>query len=149
MEWLFGVALNTPGIHIYSDVPLTTPKALEKANIQFTYSATTPKVAGGLYSPQYEPGSLIPVTEVANSFPPNSFLTAHSGNKTSREGFLEWIINRTTITPEESLRHHEGINMIWAKFQSIFLVIQGVIYYEPIYRQFVLPPRILGRLRQH
>ena len=134
---------------MYSDIPLTTPKALGKADIQFTYSATTPKAVGGLYSPQYEPGNLIPVTEAAASFPANLFLTGHSGNKTSREGFLEWIISRTTITAEESLKHHEGINMIWAKFQSIFLVIQGIIFYEPIYRKFVLPPLTPRPLRSH
>ncbi|PWW75559.1 Metallo-dependent hydrolase [Tuber magnatum] len=137
MDWVFDVALNTPGIHIYSDIPLTTPKALEKAGIQFTYTATTPRVVEGLYSSQYEPGSLIPVTEVADSFPANLLLGESLEKKTSRERFLEWIIGRTTITAEESLKHHEGINMIWAKFQSIFLIIQGIIYYEPIYRQFV------------
>ncbi|RPA94313.1 Metallo-dependent hydrolase [Choiromyces venosus 120613-1] len=146
MDWLFDVALNTPGIHIYSDIPLTTSKALEKANIQFTYSTTSPKAIAGLYSSKYEPGSLILVTEVADSFPANLLLNEDSGNKTSREGFREWIISRITITAEESLKHHEGINMVWAKFQSIFMVIQGIIHYEPIYRQFVR--HILHHLHQ-
>ncbi|CUS15105.1 unnamed protein product [Tuber aestivum] len=136
MDWLFDAALNTPGFHISSDIPLTTPKALGKANIQFTYCATTPKVAEGLCSSQYEPRSLVPVTEFADSFPADLLPSEPLGKKTPRERFLEWIIARTTITAEESLRHHEGINMIWAKFQSIFLVVQGIINYEPVYRQF-------------
>lgn len=132
-------------MHIFSDVPVMSAEALKTANIQFLY---TPEIATGtgalLYSPSYTAEGLIPLSEAADTFP--AYLLGHA-DATAREAFLEWLIGRTTITAEESLKHHEGINMVWRKFQSIFRIIQGIIYYEPIYRAFVPlplspPPRL-------
>ena len=133
-EWLFDVALETDGMCIYSDIPVVTPSDLETADIRFTFSANCGSAGGLIYTPEYTPGTLVPICAAADAFPTHLLSSAGSS---SRERFLRWIISRTTITAEESLRHHEGINRIWAKFQSIFSVIQGVIYYEPIYRRFV------------
>lgn len=140
MDWLLNLALETPGIHMLSDIPLVTPEALRVANIQFVYTTETTRNSASLYSPEYVPGGLISMAEAADSFP----VSILPGSRhiegtvtTASEAFLEWLIGRTTITAEESLKHHEGINMVWRKFQSIFLIIQGIIYYEPIYRAFV------------
>lgn len=140
MDWLLNLALETPGIHIFSDIPLVTPEALRVANIQFVYTAETVLDSGSLYSSEYVTGGLIPMTEAADSFPIDVLSDSETTATTPSEAFLEWLIGRTTITAKESLKHHEGINMVWKKFQSIFGVIQGIIYYEPIYRAFVCPP---------
>lgn len=138
MDWLLNLALETPGIHIFSDIPLLTPEALRVANIQFVYTAEPVINSGSLYNSAYVPGGLIPMAEAADSFPVGVLSTHVEGTGTTpSEAFLEWLIDRTTITAEESLKHHEGINMVWRKFQSIFGIIQGIIYYEPIYRAFV------------
>lgn len=137
MDWLLNLALETPGLHIFSDIPLLTPEALRVANIQFVYSAEPTLSSGSLYSSEYVAGGLVPMTEAADSFPVGILSSSEGTGTTPSEAFLEWLIGRTTITAAESLKHHEGINMVWKKFQSIFGVIQGIIYYEPIYRAFV------------
>lgn len=140
MDWLLNLALETPGIHIFSDIPLLTPEALRVANVQFIYTAEPVINSGSLYSSAYVPGGLVPIAEAADSFPVNirsGAMNIEGTGTTPSEAFLEWLIDRTTITAEESLKHHEGINMVWRKFQSIFVIIQGIIYYEPIYRAFV------------
>lgn len=143
VDWLLNLALETPGLYIFSDIPLVSPEALRIATIQFQYSAKPPAVSASLYSSAYVPNGFIPITEAADTFPAN--LLMESGNidgtaagTTAREAFLEWLIDRTTITAEESLKHHEGINMVWRKFQGIFRIISGIVYYEPVYRAFVL-----------
>ncbi|KAL0635920.1 hypothetical protein Q9L58_005164 [Maublancomyces gigas] len=140
VDWLLNLALETPGIHIFSDIPLLTPEALRVANVQFIYTAEPVINSGSLYSSAYVPGGLVPIAEAADSFPVNirsGAMNIEGAGTTPSEAFLEWLIDRTTITAEESLKHHEGINMVWRKFQSIFVIIQGIIYYEPIYRAFV------------
>ncbi|RPB08226.1 Metallo-dependent hydrolase [Morchella conica CCBAS932] len=137
MDWLLNLALETPGLHIFSDIPLVSPEALRIATIQFQYSPEPPAVATSLYSSAYVPNGFVPITEAADTFPANLLMGSEGTGTTSREAFLEWLIDRTTITAEESLKHHEGINMVWRKFQGIFRIISGIVYYEPVYRAFV------------
>ena len=117
-------------MHIFSNVPLTAGN-LETANIEFRYCPATPQTSDSIYSSTYAPEALIPVSVAADTFP------GSSSSLSPRDGFRTWFKSRTTITPEESMKHHEGINIIWAKFQSVFSVIGGIIYYEPIFRKFL------------
>ncbi|KAI5821426.1 hypothetical protein BZA77DRAFT_299537 [Pyronema omphalodes] len=127
MDWLLDHCLATKGMHMFSDRPLTTEN-LETADVQFTFRPETVNSAASIYTNAYEPSSLVPVNVAADTFP-------SSGSP--QDAFRAWFKSRTTITPDESMKHHEGINLIWAKFQSIFGVIQQIIYYEPIFRAFV------------
>jgi len=127
VDWLLDRALETKGMHIYSGVPLTTEN-LDTASFEFQYSPTTPENSDSIYSSTYNPSTLISITTAADTFP---------SSKSPRNAFRAWFKTRTTITPDESMKHHEGINLIWAKFQSIFQIIGGIIYYEPIFRRFL------------
>jgi len=129
VDWLLDRALETEGVHIYSDMPLT-PENLQAALIEFEYSAVTQSSSESIYSSSYTPATKIPLTDAVSSFP-------CSTTTTPRDAFRVWFKSRTTITPDESMKHHEGINVIWAKFQSVFRVVHGIIYYEPIFRLFV------------
>ncbi|KAA8910272.1 hypothetical protein FN846DRAFT_554281 [Sphaerosporella brunnea] len=128
-DWLLDRALETPGMHMYSEVPLT-PENLETAMFDFQYSPTTPSSSASIFSSSYKSPTLISVSVAADSFP------TPAGSNT-RDAFRAWFKSRTTITPEESMKQHEGINLIWAKFQSVFRIIHGIVYYEPIFRRFV------------
>lgn len=140
VDWLLNLALETPGLCIFSDIPLVSPEALRIATIHFQYLPVPPAVAASLYSSAYVPNGFVPITEAADTFPANLLMGSEGTGTTAREAFLEWLIDRTTITAEESLKHHEGINMVWRKFQGIFRIISGIVYYEPVYRAFVLRP---------
>ncbi|KAL7273666.1 hypothetical protein RUND412_003462 [Rhizina undulata] len=145
MDFLLNLILKTPGMYIISSEPLTTARALNSAAIGFTFIPVASSYSESIYSPSYRPDTPIPVSRAAESFPESYFATNDSsGDPQSR--FFAWLQSRITITPEESLRQHEGINKIWRKFQGIFRVINGAIYYEPIFRQFV--QHILSHVHQ-
>ena len=97
---------------------------MQKAQISFQYNTAILEDAD-LYSPSYTAGSLCEVSVAAEKFP--------AGGK---NGFLEYLINKSGITPEEAIRHDEGLDAIWARFQSMFLVFRDVSFYEPIFREF-------------
>lgn len=118
-----------------SDIPLTTKNAFHKAKIEFRFSPNPiDSSAAELFDESYEPFKLISAKEIANTFPAGLLSNDSPGGVA---GYLDWLESKTTITPEESLKHHEGIDKIWAKFQSIFMVLNGAIWYEPIFRAFV------------
>lgn len=134
MDWLLDRALEHPAMGIKSDKPLTDAHAFATADVEFDFlPALKSTTADSLYTDAYTPHTLVNFQSAVSLFP-----NAHTG-------FREWFKNRTTITAEESMRQHEGINLIWQKFQSVFKVIQGLVYYEPIFRLFV--HEILHNLR--
>lgn len=123
VEWLLEKALATEGMHLRAEEPLCTPSALETAEIAFTFAKSMPEADQQLWSPQYKPSTLVPLTAAAESFP--------NGGKS---GFLAWLKDRCTITPHESLSHQQGPNSVWRKFASTFPIIGSILFYEPIYR---------------
>lgn len=137
MDWLWNLAIDTEGIYMFSDRPLVDAKALQEASVRFAFVPQTEEAAGPLnvyYEDSYIPDRPVPIKSAADTFPGGRLGTAAAGG---RQGFIEWLRSKTTITPDESLRHHEGIDKVWTKFQSIFMFINPVIYYEPILHQFI------------
>jgi adenosine deaminase CECR1 len=126
LDWALEEACATDGVCIRSGEPLTSPGALKKANISFTYSKTRAKADMSIWSSQYVADSPIPINTAADSFPDGG-----------RKGFIEWVRSRTTITDEEHLLHHQGPNEIWRKFMSCFPILGSLVYYEPIFRKFI------------
>jgi len=76
-----------------------------------------------VWSANYLPFTPIPIKDAARMFPDDSTT------------FKKWLISRCTITAEESLCHHHGLDAIWRKFQSTFPVIGEMLFYEPILRR--------------
>ncbi|KAF8460941.1 hypothetical protein BDZ91DRAFT_410594 [Kalaharituber pfeilii] len=149
VDWLLQLAMKTPGIHILSKSgPIRTEEDLATADICFTYipPSDSPDSPITLYEATYEAGHPIPLHTAAATFPfkftalhgsiplPTA-VSDHASKPTL--AFLSWLQSRTTITPHEALLHHDGIDCIWAKFRSIFFVLSGLIYYEPILRAFI------------
>jgi adenosine deaminase CECR1 len=127
LEWVFAEAINTEEFCIFSDIPLIDDAARDKAVIRFLYSSSAHlEQKPSIWRTEYIPGSLIPITIAADSFP-----------DTGRQGFITWMKNRCSITQTESLQHHLGVDDIWRKLNSAFSILTGVIYYEPIMRKFL------------
>src|SRR2546423_154463 len=80
--------------------------------------------AKSIWAEGYVPFTPFPIKAVATAFP-------HGGEA----GFRKWLWNRCVVTPEESLRHHHGLDAIWRKFQSTFPNIGWMLFYEPIFRR--------------
>lgn len=127
LEWVFTEALQTEGMCISSLEPLTDESAKDKADIRYGYSNSAYlKQKPSIWSPEYIPGSSIPITIAADSFP-----------ETGRKGFVAWMKDRCSITQEESLQHHLGVDDVWRKLNSAFTILPGIEYYEPIMRKFL------------
>jgi adenosine deaminase CECR1 len=124
-EWLFVKLLSTPGMHIRCTHALSTPQQLETAPVRFCYRKSKARETS-IWSEDYVVDTPVPVFKVANEFPAGG-----------REGFLTWLKNRMTITHDESLEHHHGVDVVWQKFQSVFPIINSIIFYEPIFRMFM------------
>lgn len=126
LDWVWNVALATPGMQMSSPVPLISESARETAVVRFRYSGTTSKGVPSIWSADYPPNTLVPITLAADTFP-------NSG----RSGFISWISDRASITPSESIQHHLGVDDVWRKLSAAFMIVGPVIYYEPILRRFI------------
>lgn len=125
-EWLIRLAMDTEGLCMGAEKALVTADFRENAHIFFQYNKSSVDKSATLFAESYVPGSLVPLHAVANAFPDGG-----------REGFVEWVVSRLSISAEESLNHHHGPNSIWRKFTSTFRIVESLLYYEPILRQYL------------
>lgn len=123
-DWLFREALNTEGLCIWSNGSLESPQGRDDHDITFEFRSQ-PKAAGSsIWTNDYREHSAVSLAEAADSYP-----------EKGREGFIEWLQSRCSISPGESISHHQGPCQIWSKFISCFGVLRSLVYYEPIYRK--------------
>ncbi|KAL4910209.1 hypothetical protein BDW74DRAFT_173670 [Aspergillus multicolor] len=87
-----------------------------------------------IWSPSYPPDTPVPLNQAA---------TSHPGGLV---GFKEWAKAQMSITPRETLLGHQGVDDIWKKFTSCFLVTSGLFYTEPIFRRCIR--QLLSRLQE-
>ena len=126
LDYMFEEALKTEGFCVSADAPLTTPEAMENAAFRFRYVPTATGSSPTLWSDSYQPHDWIPISKAADSFPNGG-----------RVGFIQCLKSRVTISPEESLHHHLGINEIWRKFTTCFPILHSLFKYEPLFRKFI------------
>lgn len=124
-DFLFDRLLSTPGMHMHCATDLSTPQNLENGSLRFCYKKSEAKDTS-IWTSDYLVNTPIPVAKAAESFPQGG-----------RSGFLKWLKGRFTITNTESIEHHHGIDAVWRKFQSVFVMINGIVFYEPIFRAFM------------
>lgn len=125
LDWVFNVALETPEIYISSLVPLNSNAIRQSSMVKFAIKRSTDSTAS-IWSPDYTPKTLISLKEAAYSFP-------DGGHK----GFIAWMKDRCSITQDESLQHHLGVDDVWRKLQNAFVILCPIIYYEPVMRAFL------------
>ena len=133
VDWLIDQVLATEGMAMHADQPLIDSKKRERAVVLFQYAKTLPSDVASIWSEGYKTSSLVPAREAAHSFPDGGIV-----------GFKSWLMGKCTITPEESLEHHHGVNAIWRKFTSCFPALNSMEGYEPIFRAAI--QRLLGQL---
>ncbi|KAJ4863760.1 adenosine/AMP deaminase domain-containing protein [Trichoderma breve] len=132
-DFILGELLKTPGMHMSSDVPLTTDESRESSVVRFRFRAKE-RVDGSIWDESYEPGSFLLLTKVADEFPEGG-----------RPGFLKWLKSRCTLSLIDSHEQHHGIDAIWEKFAKCFVVVATMIHYEPMFRAFLR--RLMGLLK--
>ena len=123
VDWLIDEVLRTEGMAMLAEEPLGGPTARAQGQIMLFYSKSTLANASSIWSEEYKSSHPVLLKEAAASFPDGA-----------AEGFKTWLKSRCTITPEESIKHHLGLDAIWKKFTSCFPLLDGMQYYEPILR---------------
>ncbi|KAJ3558863.1 hypothetical protein NPX13_g9630 [Xylaria arbuscula] len=132
-DFLFAVLLDTPGMHILSDLPLSDPAGLENAAVRFRF-LKTPQTDSDIWNQAYVAQTPVLLTQAVDAFPEGG-----------RPGFLKWLYTRATISRTEAIEQHHGVDHVWRKFFTCFRVVNSIIHYEPIYRQFLR--RLLSLLK--
>ncbi|RVX65755.1 hypothetical protein B0A52_10389 [Exophiala mesophila] len=136
VDWLIDQALNEKGFCVLAPEALSDKDKRATGLIQFRFYADSEikkqKSPGNIWTANYTPNAPVPIREAQRLFPDDDLT------------FKKWLIQKCTVTAEESLCHHHGLNAIWKKFQSTFVTIGGMLYYEPIFRKAM--QRLLGQL---
>ena len=123
IDWLIDEALATDGMCIQADHGLSTIETRRKGSVLFQYSKMSQADGKSIWEEDYETNQLVPAKPAADSFPEGGL-----------KGFKAWVRDRCTITQQESLEYHQGLDAIWTKFRSCFTIINSMLCYEPILR---------------
>lgn len=125
LDWVFQTALDTPGICISSLLPMDSEANRRSVMMRFAIKKST-EATSSIWSPDYVPKTLIPLKVAADLFPAGG-----------QAGFIAWMKDRCSITQDESLQHHLGVDDVWRKLQNAFVILCPIIYYEPVMRAFL------------
>jgi adenosine deaminase CECR1 len=125
IDWTLEQAFALGNVHIQSEKGLSSAEYLLSTPFIFSVAPATPK-SPSIWSQEYVPNTPVPLNDAADTFPDGG-----------RPGFISWAMSRTTITPEQSVSHHHGLNDVWRKFLSTFVINNSIIYIEPILRKYV------------
>ncbi len=124
---IFEILLETDGMVISASQSVSTEITAENATIAFAHvnniTAVSQQVNASIHSPDYVPGTLVPLTLAAETFPGG------------RQGFAEFWMSKVTISDEEAVRHDLGVDAIWRTFQKCFGPAGSATSYEPVLRR--------------
>ncbi|KAI5291887.1 hypothetical protein KEM54_002228 [Ascosphaera aggregata] len=120
---IFATAIDTPGMKFSAACPLISPKLLDTAQVSFRFYKSAPHVKQSIWDVDYVGGSWIDAKVAADSFPEGG-----------RDGFIDWLVKRTCIVEKGCAQHHLGVDGIRRKFNDAFVILESVLYYEPIFR---------------
>ncbi len=123
VDWLIDEVLGTEGMVMQAESSLCSPTARAQGAVDFRYSKVSLATASSIWSEKYQASHPVSMKEAAASFPDGA-----------TEGFKTWLKSRCTITPEESIKHHHGLDAVWSKFASCFPLLRSMESYEPILR---------------
>ena len=136
VDWLIDQTLNEKGLCILAAEPLTDASKRTNSPIKIRYypESTISKLSksNSIWSSSYDPDTPMPIREAQRFFPDHD------------QTFKKWLSSRCVISTEESLAHHHGLDAIWRKFQTCFLNIDQMMFYEPIFHKAL--KRLLGQL---
>ena len=132
LPWLINLTIDTEGMG-FAMCPLPGTEGTPEGNVprvpRFQYTGDlglSDEQVRVLWNDTYEAGQYLPAKLVAEQF--------WAGG---RETFVEWLVGQCSISKEESLDHHLGVDDIWCKFKSCFGVVNSMLLYEPIFRASV------------
>ncbi|EFR02112.1 adenosine deaminase [Nannizzia gypsea CBS 118893] len=127
VDWLFERILDVEGMHVCSSEALDTEAARDRAVVLFKYITPKPGSSSvSIWSSEYQPNTYVPAAQAANAFP-----------STGRQGFVDWLSERSVISEQASIEHHLGVDEVWRKMAAAFPTLGSLLGYEPVYRLFI------------
>ena len=123
IDFVIEQALATDGVVMSADRPLKDTKSLEDANVHSRFRKSVNTAALSIWTNDYQPSQFVSMKEAAEVYPDGGV-----------DGFKAWLTRKCTITPEESLQNHHGVDAIWGKFRDCFTILNSLENYEPIFR---------------
>ena len=127
LEWVIETAMDEEGICFCSLWGgLFSEKVREKTDVRILFQKDGMKDGSCVWKEEYVSGTWVNLKSAAESFP--------DGGK---EGFKKWLKGRCTITQEDNVAHHLGVDDIWRKLKGAFRTITPIEFYEPITRKFL------------
>lgn len=135
VDWLIEKALSTQGMSINSSEGLTSSEVRSTATILIRWKKSVIEKAASIWTKEYKSGHFVSMKEAATSFPEGGI-----------EAFKVWLKSRCTITSEESIEHHHGVDHVWQRFADCFGPLNSLEYYEPIFRPAL--QRLFGQLAE-
>ncbi|KAH9900839.1 Metallo-dependent hydrolase [Cubamyces lactineus] len=132
---LLELALSQPAMHV------RVPEVVSEATID----SVLPQFRGlpksqwtthmSITDPAYEPSSWVPMKNARDNF---------SATLGGPEGFDRWLTSTLTINPAEAYGTHNStvevcnsLQKIWKKFQCTFGVSEGLVFFEPVLREYI------------
>lgn len=85
----------------------------------------SPDESPSIWSPEYISDAQVSLKKAAATFP---------GGEAA---FVKWAKDRCSITQDESIQHHLGVDDVWRKLNEAFIILSPVIYNEMVMRGFL------------
>jgi len=126
LEWVIVVAMETEGVCICASTGLVSDEVRAKADVQILFQKNGTCDGSLIWGGGYERGTWVSLKSAAEKFP-----------KGGEKGFVQWLKSRCTISQEDNVAHHLGVDDIWRKLQGAFRTIAPIEFYEPITRKFI------------
>ena len=123
VDWLIDEVLGTEGMVLLAEDSLCGSTARAQGEVRCRYSKGSLSNGSSIWTEEYEASHPVSMKEAAASFPNGA-----------TEGFKTWLKGRCTISPEESIKHHHGVDAVWRKFTHCFPLLDSMENYEPILR---------------
>lgn len=158
-KFLLAHAKTTPNMAMKSDVALSSSEALWKATIEFlVLPENAERSNASIYSDDYVPGEWVSFKQARETFPyphpycaevdqhdcklpsylPPAATAGASSSTDSKEGlaFDAYAHALMTLTPHQAAPTIQNSKQAWAKFQSTFGVIAGLLGFEPTLKAY-------------
>ena len=112
VDWLVDQALNEKGLCLQAAEGLSDKQKRSILPFQVRYYSDDQlsklKTGSSIWTVGYEANAPVPIRDAQRLFPDDDTT------------FKKWIVNRCTITPEESLQHHHGLDAVWEEVPELF-----------------------------
>lgn len=127
LEWVIGTAIETTGICIASlGGGLVNEEMRGTTDVRILFQKNGLADGSLLWRNEYVSGTWVNLKSASESFP--------EGGKV---GFVRFLKSKCTISQEDNVAHHLGVDDIWRKLSEAFHTIAPIEFYEPITRKFI------------